>query len=289
MYEKLELCPICKNTHFTNFSIATDHSVSGESFALVQCSKCNLVFTNPRPDESSLPSYYQSDEYISHTDKGNSLVNILYKLVRNVTLRKKHDLISKYHKKGKLLDYGCGTGHFLSYCQKNGWNTTGIEPDEGARIQATEKGINLANSIEEVEDNVDIITAWHVVEHISDLRKTLKSLKAKLKKGGVLIVAVPNLSSYDAKQYGEFWAAYDVPRHLYHFSQESFGTLIDKLKLQLVDTLPMKFDSYYVSMLSEKYKTGKNNYLRAFNTGRKSNREAKRSGEYSSLIYVLKK
>ncbi|MEM7298136.1 MAG: class I SAM-dependent methyltransferase [Bacteroidota bacterium] len=250
MYEKLEQCPVCKNTHFTNNIIATDHSVSGESFALVQCSKCSLVFTNPRPDQASLPDYYKSDQYISHTDKGNSLVNIIYKLVRNITLRKKHKLIQGYLNKGKLLDYGCGTGYFVSYCQNRGWETLGYEPDQDARSQAEQKGIKLIDDLDEMAGKVDIITAWHVVEHIGELRKTLKSLKSKLEKGGFMFIAVPNLGSYDAKHYQEFWAAYDVPRHLYHFTQESFGKLIAKLKLQHIDTLPMKFDSYYVPILS---------------------------------------
>jgi len=289
MYEKLEVCPVCKNTSFSNFLICKDHSISGESFALTQCKKCSFVFTNPRPDESTLPGYYESEDYISHSNKSNSLINFIYKLVRNYTLQQKIKLIKKYTSEKKILDYGCGTGEFLQACQKKGFNTIGFEPNQSARNQTIDKGIQTVESLDDLKEKVDVITAWHVIEHVPDLKKTIKTLKKKLNKEGILIIALPNLNSYDAKYYKEYWAGLDVPRHLYHFTQESFGTLIAKTKLSLIDTVPMYFDSYYVSMLSEKYREGKNNFLKAFKVGYTSNREAKKTGEYSSLIYILNK
>ncbi|SNS46322.1 2-polyprenyl-3-methyl-5-hydroxy-6-metoxy-1,4-benzoquinol methylase [Ekhidna lutea] len=290
MYEKLDNCPICNHTQFQNQIICDDHSVSGESFALVKCSNCSLVFTNPRPDEESLPKYYQSDAYISHTDRANSLINIIYKVVRKITLRKKVHLINKINtQSGQLLDYGCGTGDFIQTATENNWQAFGYEPDEKARVIAKSKnGTSVIEKLSEVNDQVDIITAWHVIEHVSDLKETIKSLKKKLKEGGHMILAVPNYQSFDAQHYQEFWAAYDVPRHLYHFDQVSMKALATQTKLKLVETIPMLFDSYYVSLLSEKYKP-KGSLLNALRIGQLSNKKAAKTNQYSSLIYILRK
>ena len=289
MYEKLEECPICSNKRFDNYLICDDHSVSKESFALVKCTKCSLILTNPRPKEESIGQYYESDEYISHTDSANTLTNFLYKIVRSYTLRKKATLIKRKNKGiGKVLDYGCGTGDFLMKCKKDGWEVEGVEPDDKARKLAQQKSdIPLHSNLATLDENFDIITAWHVVEHISDLANTIKSLKKKLKDGGYFIIALPNHQSLDAQIYKENWAAYDVPRHLYHFDRSSMKHFAKRFKLKVKDVLPMKFDSYYVSMLSEKYKNG--SIISAIKSGFKSNRSAAKTGEYSSLIYILKK
>ncbi|WP_462253852.1 class I SAM-dependent methyltransferase [Ekhidna sp.] len=290
MYERLEACPSCEHKQFDNYMICDDHSVTGESFALVKCSNCDLVFTNPRPKEEALPKYYKSDQYISHTNKGNSLINIIYKLVRNYTLNQKVKLIKRLNgSSGTLLDYGCGTGDFIKIASNNKWQAFGYEPDEDARKIASEKNNkSILKSLKESPQELDIITLWHVLEHVSELKETARDLKKRLKKGGYMIVAVPNHNSFDAQVYKEYWAAYDVPRHLYHFDRVSIENLAKKLKLQVVETLPMKFDSYYVSMLSEKYKNS-GSLLRAIKTGFLSNKKARKSKEYSSLIYILQK
>ena len=290
MYEKLEECPVCKHSQFTNYLICDDHSVSGESFALVKCDKCSLVFTNPRPEQSSLPDYYQSDQYISHTDKGNSLINFIYKLVRKYTITRKIKLIDKLNRgRGSLLDYGCGTGDFIKAANKKGWHAYGYEPDKDAKNIASAKNPDkILDKIENHNGPFDIITAWHVIEHVSELNKTIKNLKKILAPDGHLIIALPNHKSYDAAYYKEFWAGYDVPRHLYHFDQESIKSFASKFKLRLIHTLPMKFDSFYVSMLSEKYR-GNANLLNAIKIGLKSNNKASNTNDYSSLIYIFKK
>ena len=287
MYEKLESCPSCGHTHFNNYIICTDHAFSKESFALVKCSKCELVFTNPRPDKEKIKEYYKSDTYISHTNAANNIINFLYKIVRSFTLRSKYRLISKYKAKKRILDFGCGTGHFVNYMDNKGWDASGYEPYiEPTNLNANIKIYKSTNEIKDAE-KFDVITAWHVLEHVHDLKETLKLLRKRLKKGGVLFIALPNLNSYDANIYKDFWAAYDVPRHLYHFSRKSFKRLVEHVKLNLVKTDPMKFDAYYVALLSEKYK-GTNNPYKALINGFKSNRRATKTREYSSLIYVLK-
>ncbi|MEM6813301.1 MAG: class I SAM-dependent methyltransferase [Bacteroidota bacterium] len=289
MYEKLEVCPACRNTNFTNFLICTDHLVSGESFALNLCNKCGLVFTNPRPNEESIHKYYLSNKYLSHTNKSGNLLSLLYKLVRVYTIKKKIKLIQKYTENKTILDYGCGTGDFLQACKKAGFRTFGLEPNENAKTQAQKKDLHLISNLKDLKERVDIITAWHVIEHVHDLKSVIRLLKKNLNNDGILFIAVPNMKSYDALYYKEHWAAYDVPRHLYHFTQESFGKLIAKNKFKLIDTVPMIFDSFYISILSEKYMTGRNNYVKSIKTAYESNRKAKRNGEYSSITYILKK
>lgn len=292
MYERLDHCPLCNSGHFTNKLICEDYTVSHEQFVLVTCDSCNFTFTNPRPIEENISSYYQSDEYISHQDKSNNLINIAYKQVRNITLKQKEKLLKRYQQPGKLLDIGCGTGYFLEYCQKKNWFTTGIEPNEHARQQAIDKNINTLSSLDQLdkEEKFDVITLWHVLEHVYDLNEYIKKIKSHLKSQGTLFIAVPNLESYDAQYYKQYWAAYDVPRHLYHFSKNTMKKLLGNHGLKTKEIKPMKWDAYYVSLLSEKYKnSGKINYLRALITAYKSNSYARKDTNFSSLIYIVKK
>jgi len=291
MYERLEECPACKHTQFTNFLICEDHSVSHESFALVKCTKCELTFTNPRPTEETIGKYYKDANYISHTNKANNLTNLLYKIVRNITLHQKRTLIKKLSSGHRLLDFGCGAGSFLEYMNDSGFETIGYEPSSDANNQDVKSSITIHSNINHLkkENKFDIITAWHVLEHVHQQEETVKTLRSLLKENGVLIIAVPNLNSYDAQYYKSYWAAYDVPRHLYHFSQTSIEHLFHKRRMKLQSIHPMPFDSFYVSLLSEKYKNKQSNLISAFKIGLQSNRKAKSNQEYSSLIYIFKK
>ena len=291
MYEKVEVCPICKGTEFANEIICTDHTVSKESFAIVSCKSCNLWITSPRPTATKIGKYYQSDAYISHTNKANNPINVLYKIVRSITLKQKTNLLKKYKPKGKVLDYGCGTGDFLLACKKSGFSISGIEPDESARKQAAEKNkIRINANIKEHEksDKVDIITLWHVLEHVPDPNDIIKKLKKRLNKDGILIIAVPNRESLDAKLYNEYWAAYDVPRHLFHFNKLNIKKLARNRNLKVKEIVPQNFDAFYVSMLSEKYSKGGSGLVNGLINGLKSNQWAKKNDKnYSSLIYIL--
>ncbi len=267
-----------------------DHSVTGEEFVLTYDEKLHMYYTMPKPTLGSLPSYYESEDYISHTDGKRSLFEIAYQTVKGITLSRKRKLLKKYHPSlGRVLDIGAGTGDFLEHLSKHNWNTSGIEPSIKAKSLAQKKGLNLKSIIEEVgEEQFDVITMWHVLEHVYDLQGQIDWLKKHLSKNGTVFIAVPNFESYDASYYKEFWAAYDVPRHLYHFSEQSIKMLFQLSDLKLVEILPMKFDAFYVSLLSEKYTSGKMNYFKALTTGLRSNNRAKANGGYSSQIYVLK-
>lgn len=292
-YERLDQCPICSKTELKNFLVVQDKSVSQESFVLVQCTNCGLKFTNPRPSEEAIGPYYASEAYISHSDTSKGLLNKTYRLVRSMAIRKKVDLVNHLGNKGKILDYGCGVGYFLKACQTQGWQVEGFEPNETARQQAEEKiGKSIPFQTLDVfaPETFEVITLWHVLEHVHQLNETLQALVNATKKGGFIVLAVPNSDSYDAKKYGSDWAAYDVPRHLYHFNKASMQKLLKKHKLDLKEVLPMKWDSYYVSILSEKYKHGQTKMLGSFLTGFRSNLHgAKNDNSYSSQIFIAQK
>lgn len=271
------------------FQTIKDHSVSTEMFALIYDSDLDLIITHPQPTPENLPKYYESDDYISHTDGSRSLFEKMYQSVKNYALKNKLNLLNSESEKGTVLDIGAGTGDFLAVLQKNGWQITGFEPNSKAKAIAGKKGIPFTESLQNLQSNsFDVITMWHVLEHIPDLENQILELKRLLKPNGTIFIAVPNFNSFDANYYGNFWAAFDVPRHLWHFSKTAIAKLFAVQNLNVVKILPMKFDAFYVSLLSEKYKTGTMNYLKAFLIGVKSNRYGKRNLEYSSHIYVIK-
>ena len=265
-----------------------DFSVSGEEFDLIMDTELNMLRTYPEP--KNLDSYYNSEDYISHSDSANSLVEKLYQYIKKYNLKRKVQLINKYTDSDKtLLDIGAGTGAFLKSAKQNGWETYGIEPSKRARDLALKKGLELKERLDLLDQNsFQVITLWHVLEHLPDLELQIEKITSLLHKEGTLMIAVPNFKSYDAEYYKEYWAAYDVPRHLSHFSQFSISKLFAKSGMKLVKVKPLIFDSFYVSLLSEKYKHRKGNFLRAFLIGLISNVRAWKTKEYSSLLYILK-
>lgn len=278
-----------KPTHLT----LKDHSVSGEEFQLLYNKELDMLETFPEPKGEKLSEYYKSEDYISHTDTKRNLLEYVYHSVRQIALKRKLKLINSFSSEDKnLLDIGCGTGDFLETALKANWNITGIEPDENARQIANSKTNNSVFETKHLEklkpSSFDVITLWHVLEHLPNLEMHTALFKSLLKPNGTLVIAVPNFKSCDAQHYKSFWAAYDVPRHLWHFSRTSISELFKRENMKLVKTLPMIFDAYYVSLLSEKYKSGFINPFKALWIGFRSNQKAKRSKEYSSHVYILK-
>jgi 2-polyprenyl-3-methyl-5-hydroxy-6-metoxy-1,4-benzoquinol methylase len=287
-------CPVCSSPSIKAVLDVKDHSVSGKFFSIWECADCLLRFTQDAPDENSIGKYYQSENYISHTNTSKGFINQLYQVVRKRTLKQKRNLICKVTGKtsGTLLDIGSGTGAFVNEMKTHGWNVTGLEPDEGARKVAKESFHSDLKSTDELfrlpENFFDAITLWHVLEHVHELHKYIEKFKRLLKKDGRLIIAVPNYTSFDASIYKEYWAAYDVPRHLYHFSPLSMKALIEKKGMKIVGYKPMWFDSFYVSFLSSQYKTGKTKWLTASWNGFISNLKALfDKKKCSSVIYLI--
>ena len=273
-----------------HFLTVKDYSVSKETFDLYYDETLDMLITHPQPSLENLGKYYESEDYISHTDNKRSLFEKIYHFIKSIALKNKLNLINSLQpNKGIILDIGAGTGEFLSVAKNDGWQTIGVEPSDKAKAIAKSKGVSFVEKTSELENHsFDVISMWHVLEHVPDLDKQIKELKRLLKPTGTLIIAVPNFKSFDAKHYGKFWAAYDVPIHFWHFSKTAIKLLSEKEEMKLEKVLPMKFDSFYVSLLSEKYKSGKMNFVKAFFIGLQSNWKAKNNFEYSSHIYILK-
>ncbi|MFD1870862.1 methyltransferase domain-containing protein [Hymenobacter bucti] len=296
--ELLERCPVCGGTDLRAKLQVQDKSVSQETFTIVQCQACGFQFTNPRPDATSIGPYYESAAYVSHNSGAQGLINQVYKVARFFTVRRKVALITKLNggQPGRLLDYGCGTGHFLAGAQKARWWVAGLEPNDLARADAaarTHEPIGRPTDLTGIPaGSFDVITLWHVLEHVHTLNETLEQLIRVLGKGGKLLIAVPNVESLDAQHYRQDWAAYDVPRHLYHFSPASMRRLLSRHGLTVRQTLPLALDAYYVSMLSEKHRSPERagGPLTVLRAGYSSNRyAAQHDGQYSSVLYVAER
>lgn len=288
-------CPLCHSANINPLLTVKDHSVSKEEFVVWQCAGCTLRFTQDVPDESSIGQYYQSQEYISHSNTDKGLLNKLYQKLRKLTLEQKAALIIGYTKStGNLLDIGAGIGAFLSVMKEKGWVVKGIEPDEGARRNAEQLfKIELdepAALFELRTGSYDAITLWHVLEHVHQLHDYIEQLKNLLAQNGKIFIAVPNYTSVDAEAYRNYWAAYDVPRHLYHFTPQAIEKLMTQHGLKLIAKKPMWFDSFYISLLSSKYHRGSTSWLGAGWNGLRSNVTALLNRDRcSSLIYVVSK
>ena len=292
--EKIMSCIICGENQFNHYLDCKDHFLSKQLFTIVECAGCGFRFINPRPTASELGKYYKSENYISHSGTRKGVINKIYLLARKFTLARKYNIVQALKPMGSILDIGCGSGELLQLFHKKGWKTVGIEPDDVVRKTAISRyalDIREEISLKTIPDgSFDVITMWHVLEHVPDLTGRVKEIKRLLKNDGILIVAVPNSNSGDAKIYGKHWAAYDVPRHLWHFTKDSIAMLFRNHGMVIAKILPMKLDAFYVSMLSEKYKEGKINYFRAAKNGILSNIRAKnKQNEYSSLIFIIKR
>jgi 2-polyprenyl-3-methyl-5-hydroxy-6-metoxy-1,4-benzoquinol methylase len=287
----VENCPVCHSENYSNWRSGADHNVSQDIFNIVECVSCGFRYTNPIPLEKTIGDYYKSENYISHSSTKKGIINKAYHIIRKRAIKQKELLASQKSTGKNLLDIGCGTGDFLGFCKSKNWNVLGLEPDADARKLALENN-NIETEdlsyLSSIEDNSkDVITMWHVLEHVYNLNDDITEYKRILKPGGHLIVAVPNCGSHDAEHYKENWAALDLPIHLYHFQPKNIKELFHKHGMELKEVLPMKFDSYYISMVSEKYKGG--NIISGFWRGFISNIKAKRTkNTYSSQIYVIR-
>jgi SAM-dependent methyltransferase len=283
-------CPVCSSNNITKYMKTKDYFFTQEEFSITKCTDCNFVFTNPIPD--NLGKYYDTPEYLSHNTGANGAMGVLYSKLRNINIKRKFKLVTRYNSTGSFIDIGCGTGELLNYFKKHKWSVSGIEPNNTARTFAS-KNYNIKvwneEKLKELETNsFDVISMWHVLEHVPELHDRLSQVGKLLKKGGTIFIALPNINSPDAKKYKEFWSALDVPRHLHHFTQATFEKLISFHNMKLIHAEPMKFDSYYVSMLSEKYKKNSLYIPSAIINGFLSNFNASKQNNYSSMIYVVK-
>ena len=285
-------CPICTTEMKFKF-VTKDYLVTGESFDIVECEACSIRTTTPFPDKKIIGNYYSSDEYISHDDKVSGIFASIYGLVRTYQLNKKKKLIGKYFNKsnGKILDIGCGAGDFLQYMKENHWNINGVDTSNKARKIANKKlNIKVMDPKDWInnKEKYDVITCWHSLEHVHEPWVYLDKIKKSLTLDGFLIVALPNYQSTDAKIYKEFWAAYDTPRHLYHFTIKSMNKTIKPHGLNIESIYRMNFDPFYVSMLSAKH-MGKSFISGLINGFKSWTLSIFSKDKCSSLIFIIKK
>lgn len=284
-------CPWCDSEKTQMHLWVKDYFLTREAFEIHECLKCGLLFTEPRPDSNHIGKYYQSEEYYSHQENKSGFIPKIYESVKKVNLKHKRKLASKGMKVGTMLEIGCGAGDFLHEMEQKGWNCTGIEPSKEAKAIAKNRvKANILNPEDLAtlkDESFDLITMWHVLEHVDNLKDEVRHLQRLLKKGGRLVLALPNFKSADAEYYREYWAAYDVPRHLNHFGRESINNIFKTTKLQLKKIDKLVWDAYYISYMSEKYKNHTLPLLKGAVRGLMSNCKARKSGEWSSLVYVL--
>lgn len=291
----ITVCPVCRHNTFSDFLACKDYIVSHETFQLQRCDQCNFVLTNPQPDSHNLGKYYESPAYVSHAEQSQSLMDRVYHIARAFTLKWKYRLLLDHSLKrpNSILDVGAGTGAFLQQCKAKGMHIAGVEPAPAARTVARNiTGAEIAEQPHDVTGTYDVITLWHVLEHVSDLHPAIEKLASLLVDTGTMFIAVPNHPAADAKKYAQHWAAFDVPRHLWHFTRSTMTSLLQQHNLNVAEILPMPLDAYYVCLLSEKYRTGRNGIptmITAMREAYRSNRAARKSQEYSSLIYVVRK
>lgn len=287
-------CLVCGSEQLPINLKLKDHSISKEDFELVKCGNCNFVFTQNIPSQEEIGPYYVSEDYISHSDTKKGLINSLYHTVRAWMLKSKKGLVKKYAPSGKLLDVGCGTGYFLNFMKNSGFDVLGVEPDENARelgvknfgleVYSPEKLLN-----EGIDQKFGAITMWHVLEHVHEPDLYFQTYRKLLEDKGVLVIAVPNCSSYDARHYKDYWAAYDVPRHLWHFTPETIKKLGEKNGFELIAKKRLPFDAFYCSLLSEKYKGNPLFVIKGFFIGGISWLNSLfNKDETSSLTYVFR-
>lgn len=291
--EEVHSCPVCEDSSFCELQTSKDYTATGELFHIKQCKTCGLLITSPRPSVETMSRYYQSEKYISHASASFGLLDSIYLIVRYFTLKWKFSLIKPFLHGNPILDYGCGTGSFLKEAMQNNYPVQGVEPSPEARRKISST-ISVVPSLDQLPSlQFDVITLWHVLEHVSALRETLRHIKGRLTNRGTIFIAVPNWESYDAKHYHKQWAGYDVPRHLWHFSKNSMETLIQKEGLRIIKVIPMKLDAYYVSMLSEKNAHGGKltivRTLHAVWVAIVSNLRGREKKNQSSLIFVVQK
>ncbi len=287
--EHLQACPLCGCSQFAHYLTTTDYFLSRETFTVVKCKECSLLFTNPRPENPD--RYYESQQYLSHTGHQPGLLPMAYRIIRKYNLKRKYRLLEKYRKPARLLDIGCGTGEFLAMGRSRGWTVSGVEPNAAARNYATSvnsldvRDLTALDSFQPASFHV--ITLWHVLEHMPQPNQSMELISKLLAPGGLLVIAVPNAGSYDAQHYGASWAAWDLPRHLLHFTPVTLRTLLEKSGFTIVATSQLIPDAYYISLLSSSYQTGKKKFLSAAWHGYKSNHlAAKQNQNYSSIIFL---
>jgi len=253
-------CLICGGTDHSPFLTGYDRfdPEKKRKFSLVRCNRCNFIFLNPRPDSTSIQKFYSHQDYhpfLNLNAPSKDLISKIYLLIRPYSIRWKRKKIHRAKGIGSILDVGCGTGEFLFEMKRWKWEVVGIEADErGLQYARDTLGLKVFKDPEWnfPRESFDVVTFWHTLEHIHDLRGTLERIVPLLKREGLLLIAVPNISSLDFKIYKRDWVALDLPRHLYHFEPNSLKALCRSLGLEVFKYHQIPLDTFYNCLMSER-------------------------------------
>ena len=265
-----------------------DHFLTKEVFNVVEHIE-GVLKTEPDLDEKTLKKYYDSSQYSSHNNIGGC-IGFLYSLSARIMLRFKFRVLAKHiNKESLIVDFGCGTGGFMSSLKKKKYNVVGVDSNKKARDKCLEKKLTTFKSIKDFKENIDAITFWHSFEYVSNPNEILNQIINQSKNNLTVVIALPNYRSFDAKHYGAFWAAYDVPRHRFHYSARGIKKLMKSYGFECLKTKPMLLDAFYISIMSEKYKKSKLSFVKGIMVGLISNLAGLFSSSYSSSVFVFKK
>ena len=256
--EKLDRCPACGSPDIGSYTTITDHYYSKENFDIAACKGCGLRFTQNRPAPEEIGRYYDSENYASHdSGKKASVFLKVYQMARDYMLGLKFNLVRQFKPEWKqVLDYGTGEGFFTEYLLKKGKDASGIEPSAVARENFKSRtGKTLFEDIDALpaDKTFQVITLWHVLEHIHTLRETMEKLTERLEQKGIIVIAIPNQKAKDLEAFGPHWAAWDVPRHLYHWDTDSLSAFMKSLGLVRIHTGQLPLDPFYIGMISARY------------------------------------
>ena len=286
-------CPWCGSDKAQINLWLKDEFLSKEDFHICECLNCGLLYTMPRPSKDKIGNYYKSEEYYSHQENKKGFIPKIYECVKKVNLRHKYKLATEGIETGNMMDIGCGVGDFIHTAEVKGWQCLGVEPSDDAKAIAKKRvkaNIIRSEELEKLPDGTfDLITMWHVLEHVDELKWQVSQLQRLVKPNGRIVIAVPNYKSYDGQYYKEHWAAYDVPRHLNHFNKQTITKIFKASGLELKKTDKLIWDAYYISYMSEQYKLHKFPLIKGAYRGLVSNCKARRSGEWSSMVYIFEK
>ena len=267
-----------------------DELTSNDSFNLYWDKKRKIAWTDVS-NTKDLSKYYKSDQYISHNTMNKSFIQILYNVVRSIMFHYKYRTLKSFVKPlDKLLDIGCGVGNFLSFMGKKNLNVTGVENNSIALEICKKKNLKVYDSIENLSDELfDIVSLWHVLEHLPRPNKIIEKIYDLLSSEGVLVIAVPNFSSHDREHYQNRWAALDVPRHLWHFTPDGLEEMLSSAGFELLKKNPLFFDVFYISFLSEKHKGNKLAFILAAIKGCYFSILSFFTKKHSTISFVFKK
>ncbi len=264
-----------------------DYLVTGESFKVYLDENKIIGKTFPAPKKSEMFKYYDSNQYLPHSYNNKNLITILYSVVKRQMHRKKLEWMSRQlNHNSSVLDYGCGTGDFVNYLRSKSVMAYGYDPNIKFNLDSPDY---LTNNFDWGVNKYDIIFLWHVLEHTHDPFVLLQSLKKLLKKNGKIFIAIPNFKSFDSTYYRKYWAGYDLPRHLWHFSRKSIYQIAEQNNFKIHTEKRLYLDAIYVSFLSEKYKSSRFPYLQGLIIGFISIFRSFFTKESSSFLFVFNK